>query len=355
MSIVASTAMAEPGQPADREGLSVLGHRLGPALVLFVLAPVFAELLSGSSPPLVFFFPILTALNLCLYGSGAVLIREAAVRWRLGWPGIFALGVAYGILEEGIALTTFFDPAWPARRDLDGYGAGPDGANWIWISSLCVYHSVISMALPILMAQLAYPSRARQPWLRRRALALMAVLLLAAVVILRGIVSSGAADSQYHAHITEGQQTLSILAMAGLVLLARKLPRTWAPAADPGAAPSPRRVTLTVLAATFVFFFGFAWGAEGLGLPVWAALTGIVALPLLMAYWLAHASARAGWSDLHRFAVPAGVTLFFIGLGPIQELRGGRGMVIVALVAIVLLGRGWRRYERVALALGTAS
>jgi hypothetical protein len=342
-----TVSAAAPASPPAfrRDGLSVLGRRIGPALALFVLAPVFAELLSGSSPPAVFFFPILTALNLCLYGSGALLIREAAVRWRLGWPGIVALGVAYAILEEGVALTTFFDPAWPARKELGSYGAGPDGSNWVWIASLCVYHSVISTALPILMTQLAYPSRARQPWLGRRGIVLTAVLLAAAVVILRGIVSSGTADSQYRAHISDAQQTLSILAMLGLVLLARRLPRTWATEARAGRLPSPRRVAVAICLVTLVFFFGFAWGGKGLGLPVAATLAGIIVLPALAAVWLAKWSALEGWSDLHRFAVPAGVTMFFIVLGPIQELRGGRGMVVVAAVAAVVLLRGWRRYR----------
>ena len=109
-------------RPAYR--LAMAGHVLvgvrgllksHPVLLLILLTPGIPEYLSSSSainalvlnPPL-FLFQLLA--NIGLYGSGALLIREAKVRWNKGWGTVFLLGAAYGILEEGVALSTLFNP-----------------------------------------------------------------------------------------------------------------------------------------------------------------------------------------------------------------------------------------------------
>ncbi len=81
-------------------------QRAWPAiLTLFVLAPFTAELLSGSTPILVYFTnPLSFVLNPLLYGCGALLVREVARRRGLGWTGVLWLGAAYGIFEEGVTL-----------------------------------------------------------------------------------------------------------------------------------------------------------------------------------------------------------------------------------------------------------
>jgi hypothetical protein len=86
-----------------------------PLLCLLILTPGIPEYLSGSSnmaflvlnPPVFFLF---LAANLALYGPGVILIREAKIRWNKGWASIFLLGGAYGIVEEGLALRTLFNP-----------------------------------------------------------------------------------------------------------------------------------------------------------------------------------------------------------------------------------------------------
>ena len=75
-----------------------------PALGLFVLAPVCAEYLWGYDDStghpgtlvgnLLVFSP--------LYGAPALLIREAARRHGLGWPGILLMAAAFGVVEAGI-------------------------------------------------------------------------------------------------------------------------------------------------------------------------------------------------------------------------------------------------------------
>jgi hypothetical protein len=93
-----------------------------PALVLFFLAPAIAELLLGSSPPSEFFNPVSLLLLSSLYGSGALVMRELKVRWKKGYVSLFLLGAAYGIVEEGLMVKSFFDPDWMDLGLLGVYG-----------------------------------------------------------------------------------------------------------------------------------------------------------------------------------------------------------------------------------------
>jgi len=55
--------------------------KLWPPVVLFFLAPIIGELLSGSAPPAEFFSPVGLPVLTILYGGGAILIREIVIRW----------------------------------------------------------------------------------------------------------------------------------------------------------------------------------------------------------------------------------------------------------------------------------
>ena len=80
---------------------------MAPVLLLLVIAPLVAEFLLGdvtlaSLPALVLFIP--------LYGGGAVLIREVVRRGGGGWPAIVVFAAAYGVVEEGLATQSLFNP-----------------------------------------------------------------------------------------------------------------------------------------------------------------------------------------------------------------------------------------------------
>ena len=95
-----------------------------PGFVLFFLAPMVGELLSGSSPPVEFFNPFGLALLSLLYGGGAIIARELMRRWGKGWGALLLLGAAYGIVEEGLMVKSFFDPNWVDLGALGHYGGG---------------------------------------------------------------------------------------------------------------------------------------------------------------------------------------------------------------------------------------
>ena len=108
-----------------------------------MLSPGIPEDLTGSSAvnaiflnPIMFLFGIVA--NLGLYGPGVLLIREAKVRWKKGWATVLLLGAAYGILEEGIALSTLFNPLANPVGQLGIFGHWV-GVNWVWTAGSFQY------------------------------------------------------------------------------------------------------------------------------------------------------------------------------------------------------------------------
>ncbi|MDA4135651.1 MAG: hypothetical protein OK449_01455 [Thaumarchaeota archaeon] len=146
--------------------------RAHPIVCLLLLTPGIPEYLSSSSPldaiilnPAQFGFQLIA--NLGLYGPGVLLIREAMIRWRKGWATVLLLGAAYGILEEGIGLSTLFNPqAGPVGQM--GYFGHWLGVSWIWVALILPVHMIFSISIPILLLGLALPSTRGRSLLSRR-------------------------------------------------------------------------------------------------------------------------------------------------------------------------------------------
>ncbi len=165
--------------------------RAHPLLLLLLLTPGIPEYLSSSSPlnsivlnPPMFLFQLVA--NLGLYLPGALLVREAAVRWNKGWATVLLLGAAYGILEEGIALSTLFNPKADPVGVL-GYFGHWLGVNWVWAVGVVPVHMVFSISVPILLLGLALPET-RGSLLSRRGLTAAFAILAADVTALVFIV-----------------------------------------------------------------------------------------------------------------------------------------------------------------------
>src|SRR5918911_357793 len=147
-------------RPGDRNGL----RRFAPVLVLVVLSPVVAEVIFGATP---LTNPGALLPDAAVYGCGALLIRELVRRRGLRWPSILMLGVAFGIVEEGLALQSLFNPNLVNAGDL---GAHALGVNWVWTQWTLGYHAVWSISIPILLSELLFPARSSEPWIGRKGL-----------------------------------------------------------------------------------------------------------------------------------------------------------------------------------------
>ena len=303
-----------------------------PPLGLFFLAPAVGELLSGSAPPAEFLNPLIFFILLLLYGGGAVLVREVIIRWRKGWPSLLALGAAYAIIEEGLMVKSFFDPAWMDLGKLATYGRWLE-VNWAWSLELIIYHAVISIAIPILIVHLIFPSRRDEPWLGKSG-ATFATLFFAADVAFGAFILTPFWPGlvQYW-----GAAFLVVV----LILLAWLLPRG---VFKPGAAAvrNPFRFWLAGFFGWVVFFLIFAAGPELIPVP---AVVMVLCLALAggVTWLVMRLSGNTGsWRDTQRLALAAGPLSFFILFTPIREYVGisddnPAGMVVVGIIAAVLL------------------
>ncbi len=195
-----------------------------PVLLLLLLSPGIPEYLSSSSPlsalflnPSMFLFQIIA--NLGLYGPGVLLVREALIQWKKSWGSSLVLGAAYGIVEEGVALSTMFNPN-SSSSSLHGYGWWL-GVNWIWSPTISLFHAVFSITLPILLFQIALPEKRNEMLLTGRKINAVFAIFLADIVTLMGVV-------YYGEHFFIGFPRLigSIACIIFLVFIGAKMPST---------------------------------------------------------------------------------------------------------------------------------
>jgi hypothetical protein len=317
---------------------------LWPALILFFLAPVIGELLSGSSPPAEFFNPFSLLCLAALYGSGAILIHELRVRWDKGWLTVFALGVAYGIIEEGLMVKSFFDPGWVDLGALGTYGRWA-GVNWVWSLELTIYHAMISISIPILLTELLFPAQRYEHWLGCRGMVGLSILMLADILFGFFFLTP------YRPPIIP--YGLAIIVVVVLYWLARRLPPDLAGVSNrPGlpSVPRARWFTMAGFGATFFFFF-INWGWPSLGIPVLITMLAVVGLAFLVFWGARRMSQHGAWSDEHHLALVSGALGFFVLLAPLQELDRTRpdntaGMALVGLVTLLLLVWLWFKVRR---------
>ena len=307
-----------PVAPPKPKGLSEKGKALW---ILALLSPVLAELCSGSSPPLEFFFPINFALLLGLYGAGVLVVRELSVVWGKGWASILVMGAAYGILEEGVAVKSFFDPEWMDLGGLGVYGRFL-GTNWVWAVWLTIYHAAISISLPILIIHMLYPHLRKERFLTSGRFKWVMVILTLDVLVCTTLLND------YVPLIP--MYLLAIAAVFGLFLYAKHLPSSFLRPTKPHPVWRPRR--LAIMSFLFIFIdFLLA------GIFVESSIPALVPIVLLFAFSgfvlvsvVEHIGASNNLPQLAGLA--GGLIGFLVIFGSLQELSGSLGMSVVALV-----------------------
>jgi hypothetical protein len=302
--------------------------------VLFLLSPAIGELLSGSSPPREFFAPFGFTVMALLYGGGALTARELKVRWEKGMGSLLLLGAAYGVVEEGLMVASFQNPGWPDLGVLGVFGRWL-GVNWVWAAELTAYHAIVSIAVPVMLVELAYPERRAEAWLRGRWLKVVPGLLVSDVVFGLFLFS---AFTGFRPPVP--QYAFMALLAAAFALMARRLPRDWA-----------WRGTRPMRGPSFYWFVAFlgalACGAIFWVLPNVLAFLGAPALVMLLGaltvlgvIYFIRGYAWKMATPLHRFALAAGTLAPFVLFAFVQELDRSRrddttGMALVGLVAII--------------------
>jgi hypothetical protein len=312
-------------------------RRHAPVLVLFLLSPLVAEVLFGATPlsrlgSLVAVAP--------LYGGGAVLIRELARRRGRGWWRIALLGAAYGLIEEGLAIQSLFNPDLFNAAMVGGRAFG---VNWIWTEWTIGYHVVWSVCIPILLAELLFPRRKAEPWIGTTGM-LVAGSLFALGTLAVGAIFRLAVAPNFRTPLP--LLGAAVMLVAGLVTLALGWPADLGRRETPGPkrpAPSPWFVGLVALAA------GLAW-FNLLNLPQVLRTGPLALVPLLLGCLVATTlvglirrwtTEGREWTSLHALALVGGalvpstlVGIFFVTAGDRVDQMG---QVVVAVIALLLL------------------
>jgi hypothetical protein len=322
-------------------------------LALLIAAPLIGEVVFGSTP-LTRVYNLIFEVG--MYGGAAVLVRELVVRRRLGPASLIALGLAYGVFEEGLVLQSLFDRHYPGLDFLGYYGHWA-GTSWPWAAFIVPYHAVFSITIPIGLVHLWFPDAAARPWLTRTGMAVVAALFtvgcLDLVVFFTLARHPLPATSAVVLGVTAAM-VVSVVLLAGWIRPGRGHPLSPQPPARPSSRQprlSNRAARLLGLSAGLSWFIGMRVLLIGDGTNVAAPVVPATAVGLFTLWW-ATSSRLTGtglppeqWHALISGALTSSWLMGFL----ISAVSGGPpvvnlvGHVLVGGVMFAVLGRLRRR------------
>jgi hypothetical protein len=316
-----------------------------PGLSLMILAPLVAEILPGATRfSAIFVLPI----EICVWGGGALFIRDAIRRWGLGWRNMLLLALALAVAEECLIQQTSLAPLIIQIRGQDY--ARAFGVNYVYLLWALVYESVFVVFAPIYLAELIFRRRRDGLWLGKTAMVVVAAFFALGIFLAWFSWTQIARPKVFH--VPAYNPPLTSVAIATAVIAALifcALGPFRRSLAQPAASLKPPAPWL-IGAAAFVWatlWYGLVLLAFGIAPqfpPAIAVGGGIllsVTILLLLPRWVAHAD----WSDTHQFATIFGAMLglmlsSFVGfIGSLSlDLYFKIGVDALALLLMIALG-----------------
>jgi hypothetical protein len=327
--------------------------RVAPALALMILAPLVAEVLPGATRfSSLFVLPV----EIAVWGGGALMIRVAVRRLRLGWRNMLCLALALAVAEECLIQQTSLAPM---VFQLKGQGyARAFGVNYVYLLWALVYESVFVVFVPIYLVELIFPLRRQGLWLNRGGLVAVVCFFVVGCFMAWFSWTQVARPQVFHVAAYNPPLPAVLIAavvIAGLLIAAvgpyRDLLATAARPLDP-----PAHWLLGVA--------GFLWALLWYGLVLLsfgvapdfpsaiAVGTGLLLVAAIL-LWLPRWTAHAGWSSKHAFGLLFGTIVGsmlagFIGfIGSLAIDLAFKVLVdVLAVVLLAALGRRvWDRNE----------
>src|SRR3989442_1533989 len=310
---------------------------------LIIIAACLAEFLTGSTPILaVILNPLGFAANLGLYGGGALLIREATIRWRKRWGAVLLLGGAYAVGEEGFAAKTMIDPMSPIiGNQLYTHW---EGVNWVPLTNLTVFHSEFSIAVPLILVELLFPETKGRRLLGNRGMAVTGGLYGLTVFLLTFFLGDP--------YVPSLGVDIFLVAYASVFIFAAYLvPRSFLLAKKER--PDRRGRNFIILGLGFMSGFfripvtlalGGGFVAHLLSWPV----TAVMILPLagLTAWYLVRHAGRSE-NDVVKINFVLGIMSIFVPIDVLLELGGDVGVLVFTATVIGLLIRLRQRFKHI--------
>jgi hypothetical protein len=270
--------------------------RLLPVLALAVFSPIAAESLVGyddtTGDPLALLAGLFIFIP--LYGAPAVLLRETARRFGLGWGGVLAIAAALGVVQAGIIDQSMFSEAY---REVD-YWQDMIGPTWIPALGLAASsaltfvlgHMIMSFTAPIALVEGLAPRLADRLWLRPFGLVVAVLLYLAGAVTVLDWHYKTETD-----HASAGQLAGAGVVAALLIALAFLLGRRKAARVE-------RRIpplwVLVAASAVAVFSFGLY--------ETWAGVAITVIALCAMGFGAAYFARSTAWGRRQITAIAVG-------------------------------------------------
>jgi hypothetical protein len=310
---------------AERRGRS---RTILPSLTLLVVAPFFGEVLSTATAPLDMLLPWNLALVVGLYGCGALLCREVAHRYGLGWPGLLLLGAAYGVYEEGLVDRFWYDPSY-----WDEVGVGDYSVvlhiNVLIATHLTIFHTAVSIVAAIVVVERLFPTQRAQSWIGPIGMGLCGVAMAAVLFVYW---------EEFYAPPVPVLLAAALLCV--LLVLAAFLARGHATATRASDTPSARLGLIAFVCTAVHFASVYAMPSTGLPWPIGVALT---LIPVAIGVLLVRRTATGGLDGPDALRVVTGIITFFLLLNIFFGLGGRYDMTLAALGVGFLLWRLQRR------------
>ncbi len=284
------------------------------AVLLSLLSPFLAEILGGSTTPVhVLTNPLSFPLIWMFYGAGVLIVREFWLRWGRNYLSLLILGAAYGIFEEGLVLKSWFNPLWPDLGPLAFYGR-VWGINTVWAVWLTIYHSIMSIAAPILILEIVYPELQTDTLMGRKGIiALFAILAIPSFLFYFKLSNYSAPMPQY---------ILSIFLFLLLLIFAKKCGCSWNIKA--------RHPFVSGLILATLLFLNFTFLPKLHAPPLLSIIFGILLVALLYLQM----------QDEGRYWTLFGyLSFWFVVYDVILELNGVHGEVVLGILTFVILLR----------------
>jgi hypothetical protein len=269
---------------------------MAPIFLLLVVAPLVAEFLLGdvtlaSLGALVVFIP--------LYGAGAVLIREVVRRRGGGWSAIAVLAAAFGVVEEGLATQSLFNPDYAHQHLLSSGYIPALGIAVPWTIYVLSLHVIWSICTPIALVECMFPDCRAKPWLGTPG------LIVAAVVYVLGVVATAVTTWLVFKYVAPPSRLIGAAVIAVVLIIVGVLLTRIRHTEPPNLQAARRAPAAWVVGIAAAVAASLLVLAPRIPSTVWSTLifllveaTAVIAINLY--------SRRPGWGDSQILALAAG-------------------------------------------------
>ena len=189
--------------------------------------------------------------------AGPGVVHSAVRRWRCldqrssapgggGWPAIVVFAAAYGVVEEGLATQSLFNPEYAHQHLLSSGFIPALGIAIPWTVHVLSLHVIWSICTPIALVECMFPDRNTTPWLRTPG-----PIVIAGLYVL-GVVATFAVTWAEYRYVASAGRLIGaaiiavILIIAGMLLT--KLRRS-SQAGIQASRPAPRAWIVGIFAA----------------------------------------------------------------------------------------------------------